>query len=80
MRNGLDDVWGRLAFGEWLAHERRMQLLDIAAQLRLVTQLEAGASKKRNWFDPITDALHGFRRLFPQHPAAARLLRSLKVK
>ena len=30
MRNGLDDVWGRLAFGERLAHERRMQLLDIA--------------------------------------------------
>jgi len=65
MRKGFDDVWAGLVFGQWLAHERRMQLLGIADEVRLVTQLEAGASEKANGLGPVTSIFRSVRHLFP---------------
>jgi len=80
MRRGTDDVWQGLALGQWLAHERRMQLLGIAEEARLVTQMEAGASKKKTSFNLATKALRGLRRFLPHQVARGRLLQSLRVR
>ena len=80
IRRGSDDVWQGLALGQWLAHERRMQLLGVAAEVRLVTQVEAGASMKKTRFDLITEAFRGLCRFLPQHTARGRLLRTPKVR
>lgn len=63
MQRRCDDLWQGLAYGQWLAHERRMQLLDVAAETRMVAQLEAGASRTKTRFDPRTgvlETLHSF--------------------
>jgi len=65
MRSGVDDVWQGLALGQWLAHERRMHLLGIADEVRLITQVEAAASKRKSWFDLARETLGGFCRFLP---------------
>jgi len=47
LRAGAGDIWKRLTKGQWLAHERRMQLLNVAGDLRLAAQIEAGAVRRR---------------------------------
>ena len=47
MRTRAGDIWQGLTHGMWLAHERRMQLLDVAGDLRRAAQIEASAVRRR---------------------------------
>jgi hypothetical protein len=63
MRTGTGDIWQGLAHGMWLAHDRRMRLLDVAGDLRLAAQIEAGAARKHCWVQSpgaVCDRLHRF--------------------
>jgi hypothetical protein len=60
---GACDIWQWLGHGQSLAHERRMQLLDVAGDLRPAAQIEAGAVRRRGRSEPpapVCDRLRRF--------------------
>jgi hypothetical protein len=72
MRQCTDSMWQGLVYGQWLAHERRMQLLQLAAEIRLGRKMTA--LRKRAWYlKPIAVPMWLRRSMDQRHLAAKQL-------